>query len=222
MHPNPIYRQADNAANLDFAREQGFGMLAVNGPDAPLLSHIPFLLDAGADRGADAGGAQGDIHAEFHLVRSNPIARALRGGPLPAKIAVQGPHAYVSPDWYDMDDQVPTWNYVAVHLTGTIETLPDTDMRPLLDRISAFHEQRYAPKPEWLTSKMPDDLMDKMMRQIVPCRMRVTAIDGTWKLAQNKPESARLGAARAMDAANIGQEARQLAALMHRPPQPDT
>lgn len=209
MYPNPIYRQATPANNLEFARDQGFGMLAISTPDAPVLSHIPFLLD-------ETGNS-----AEFHLVRSNPIARALRNGPLPAKIAVQGPHAYLSPDWYELDDQVPTWNYVAVHLTGTIETLPDTEMRPLLERISAFHESRLLPKPEWLLDKMPDDLVDRMMRQIIPCRMTVTAVDGTWKLAQNKPEYARLNAARAMDAANIGQDARLLAALMHRPPEPD-
>ncbi len=210
MHPNPIYRQANQADNLDFAREQGFGMLAISAPDAPLVSHIPFMLNDDGTR------------AEFHLVRSNPIARALRDGPLNARIAVQGPHGYVSPDWYGIDDQVPTWNYVAVHLTGSVETLPDSEMRPLLDRISAFHESRYAPKPEWVLDKMPDELLQKMMRQIVPCLMQVTAIDGTWKLAQNKPESARLGAARAMDAAGIGQEARLLAALMHRPPQGDS
>ena len=42
MHPNPIYHDAEAVQNLDFARERGFGVLAVNGPDAPWLSHVPF------------------------------------------------------------------------------------------------------------------------------------------------------------------------------------
>ena len=65
MHPNPIFHDADTALNLSFARERGFGMLALNAEATPLLSHVPFLLNAAGDR------------AELHLVRSNPIARAL-------------------------------------------------------------------------------------------------------------------------------------------------
>src|SRR5680860_1860041 len=87
MHPNPVYRSATTEFNLDFARHQGFGMLAVAADGAPLISHIPFVLN-------DAG----DI-ADFHLVRSNPIAR-LAKTPALARLAVQGPHSYISPDWY--------------------------------------------------------------------------------------------------------------------------
>src|SRR6056297_4116552 len=92
MHPNPAFRQADTARNIAFAREQGFGLLAVATGEAPLISHIPFLLSEDGTR------------AEFHLVRSNPIARLL-SALLPARLAVQGPHSYVSPDWYG--DVVP-------------------------------------------------------------------------------------------------------------------
>ncbi len=120
MHPNPIYRKASRNENLSFARAQSFGMLAVTGPDAPLISHIPFLLSADGTM------------AEFHLVRSNPIARL--AGPLRARLAVQGPHGYVSPDWYGVADQVPTWNYIAVHLGGEIEMRPAAELRHLLGR----------------------------------------------------------------------------------------
>ena len=78
MHPNPAFRQSPASRNLAFAHDRGFGVLAVNAPAGPLLSHVPFLL-------AEDGGA-----AELHLVRSNPIARAL-GGPQPAVLAVSGP-----------------------------------------------------------------------------------------------------------------------------------
>lgn len=105
MHPNPIFRQTPEARNVAFARAQGFGVLAVVAEGAPLMSHIPFLL------------SEDGAVAEFHLVRSNPIARAL-AAPLHARLAVVGPHSYVSPDWYGVEDQVPTWNYVAVHLVG--------------------------------------------------------------------------------------------------------
>lgn len=201
MHPNPIYHDADAAHNLDYAREVGFGVLAVNGAEGPLLSHIPFLLSDDA------------ATVDLHLVRSNPIVRKLRE-PVPARIAVTGPDAYVSPDWYGVADQVPTWNYVAVHLTGTLELLPQEAIRDVLDRQSAHLEARLLPKTPWTTAKMMPDALDRLLRQIVPCRMTVTGVDGTWKLSQNKPGAVRLSAAAGIEAGGFGTEPRVMAALM--------
>lgn len=205
MHPNQIFHDADAQKNIAFARETGFGVLAVNGPDGPLLSHVPFLLN---DDGTSA---------ELHLVRSNPIARALET-PTHARIAVTGPDGYVSPDWYGVPDQVPTWNYVAVHLTGVLEMRPAQEMRELLDRQAAFLEARLAPKPAWTTDKMTPEVLEKMMRQILPFRFKVTGIDGTWKLGQNKSDTVRMRAAGQMDAYGYGSEPRVLAALMRGVP----
>ena len=203
MHPNPVYHTADPARNIAWARDRGFGILAVGGADAPpMLSHVPFLLDAEG------------VAADLHLVRSNPIARALTKGPLPARLAVSGPDSYVSPDWYGIDDQVPTWNYVAVHLTGRLELLPQDTLRDLLDRQSAFYESRLAPKPAWTADKMEAEALAKLMRMIVPARMVVDTVDGTWKLGQNKTDEVRQQAAGHMEAYGFGSEHRILSALM--------
>jgi transcriptional regulator len=191
MHPNPIYHDADAARNLAFARAVGFGVLAVNGQVAPMLSHVPFLL------------SEDGAVAELHLVRSNPVARALKA-PLSASIAISGPHGYISPDWYGIEDQVPTWNYVAVHLTGQLELRPQEELRDLLDRQSGHFENLLLPKTPWKTDKMTPDVMDKMMRQIVPCRMTLTGVDGTWKLNQNKADEVRLRAADGVQANALG------------------
>ena len=66
MHPNPAFRKETEAQNLAFARSRGFGTLAINAGDGPLLSHIPYLV------------SDDETHADLHLVRSNPIARAGR------------------------------------------------------------------------------------------------------------------------------------------------
>jgi transcriptional regulator len=200
MHPNPAFRRTAHDRNLAFARDRGFGVLAVNAPDGPLLSHIPFLLD-------DTGQA-----AELHLVRSNPIVAAATG-PVPAVLAVSGPDGYISPDWYGLPDQVPTWNYVAVHLRGHLEPVPADGMHAMLDRLSAAFEARLAPKRPWTSTKMSPGTMDRMMRQILPFRLRIATVDGTWKLNQNKPDAARQSAAAAV--ADSG-----LAALMRDPPDP--
>ena len=199
MHPNPAFRGEAAARSLAFARDRAFGTLVVAAGPWPLLSYVPFLLDRG-------GGA-----ADLHLVRSNPIARGEDG---PATLAVTGPDGYVSPDWYGVPDQVPTWNYVAVHLRGRLERRPDAEMRDLLDRQSAEAERRLLPKPPWRTGKMTPDVLERMMRQIVPFRLHVEDVQATWKLSQNKPDPVRLAAARGLAAAGLRDDAGTLAGLM--------
>ena len=200
MHPNPAFRKTETQINLSFARVRSFGTLAVNHDDGPLLSHIPFVLSPG-----------GDV-IELHLVRSNPIAR-LAEAPLTAVIAVQGPHSYISPDWYGVPDQVPTWNYVAVHLRGTLERLEDAALPGMLDRLSAQFESRL-PKPPWTADKMTPAVLNRMLRSIVPCRLSIADVQGTWKAGQNKDEAARLAAADAIERDGIGENLAALARLM--------
>lgn len=197
MHPNPAFRGEAAERSVAFLRDRAFGTLAINADGGPLLSHVPYLLDS------DAG------TLDLHLVRSNPIARAL---PAEAVLAATGPDGYVSPDWYGVPDQVPTWNYVAVHVRGRLERLPQEAMRDMLDRQSAAYEGRLDKRP-WTTTKMTPGLLGRMMRQIVPCRMAVEQIDSTWKLSQNKPDTVRTAAAGHVDD-GIGSEIAALAALM--------
>ena len=201
MHPNPVFHTQTDQTNLAYARDRAFGLLAVNGVDGPLLSHVPFLLD---DDGQTVW---------LHLVRSNPIARALKE-PQACKIAVQGPDSYISPDWYGVDDQVPTWNYIAVHLTGTLKLLPQEELHGILDRQSKHFEDQLLPKKPWTTDKMSDGVMERMMRAIVPCKMKVTGVDGTWKLNQNKPDDVRKRAADHVDKDGLGTALAALAQLM--------
>jgi transcriptional regulator len=184
MHPNPAFRTAAAEQNLAFARKRGFGMLTLNGVDGPLAAHIPFLI-------APDGGS-----VDLHLARSNPIARTAL--PVKALIAVSGPDAYISPDWYGVPDQVPTWNYVAVHLRGTLHSLPVETLRDHADALSARFEADLLPKKPWVSSKMTDGVMERMMRMIVPFRMTIEAVEGTWKLNQNKDVVVRLAAAEAL------------------------
>jgi transcriptional regulator len=201
MHPNPTYHTQSDSGNLAFARERGFGVLAIAVEGTPLMAHVPFVL------------SQDGKTADLHLMRSNPITRALKK-PSAARIAVSGPDSYISPDWYGVDDQVPTWNYVAVHLTGTLERRPDIELRDVLDRLSSQFEGRLAPKEPWRAGKMDKTALSKMMRMIVPFRFHVTEVDGTWKLAQNKADQIRERAAEHVDAYGMGSEVRILAALM--------
>ena len=166
-----------------------------------MLAHVPFLL---SDDGSTV---------DLHLVRSNPITRALGARP-EVTLAVSGGDSYVSPDWYGVSDQAPTWNYIAVHLTGTLEARPVEELRDLLDRQSAAYEDRLLPKPPWKTDKMTPEVMDRLMRMIVPCRMHIRTVDGTWKLSQNKTDAVRHAAADQMAGYGFGSDVAALAAVM--------
>ncbi len=202
MHPNPIFHTKEAQENLAFAAARSFGVLTMNGAEGPLVSHVPFLIE-------------GDT-VWIHLVRSNPIARALKD-PQQACVAVVGPDSYISPDWYGVDDQVPTWNYIAVHLRGVLELRPAEELHDLLERQSAHFEQQLVGKKPWTTDKMSAGVMEKMMRAIVPCRMQIEAIDGTWKLNQNKPDEVRLRAADAVETDGLGVGRDALSRYMRRP-----
>ncbi len=205
MHPNPVFRKATDCVNLEFAAERGFGTLAVNADPAPLLTHIPFVLD------------QDTRTVDLHLVRSNPIVPILKS-PQNVVISVTGPDSYVSPDWYNAPNLVPTWNYVAVHLRGTLTRLPQAQLATVLNRLSENFETRLLPKPVWTSDKVDPESLAKMMRILVPFRLEISNIQGTWKLGQNKPTAARSSSASAVSADGIGQETTALANLMRNPP----
>ena len=202
MHPNPSFRKTATADALAFATESGFGVLAVNGPEGPICAHVPFTLH---DDGA---------LLRAHLMRSNPVFRVLRDEEVPALMTVSGPDAYISPDWYGIADQVPTWNYLAVTLRGSLNALPDSALRDVLDGLSDEFEARLAPKARWQMDKMTPSTRTRMMRMIAPVEMSVTVVESTYKLGQNKPGSARYAAAEALPTSGIDQEVAMLATII--------
>ena len=204
MHPNPIFHSDDQATGLAFARRRGFGVMTVVGPDGLIASHLPFVLEA--------------TTLDAHVPRSNALARLLRDGPLPALMIVSGPDAYVSPDWYDADEQVPTWNYVAVHLLGELAIRPAEDLRGHIEDLSAEFEQRLAPKEPWTLDKNSEDGTARLMRVLVPIRMTVRTVEQTWKLNQNKTPEQRLRAADGLEAAGFGHEVPELVRYMRELP----
>ena len=159
-------------------------MLFAATPDGPRVAHIPFVfLD--------------EDRIGFHVARGNGIARGLAG--TEALFVVNGPDAYISPDWYELSDQVPTWNYLTLEMQGTVTKMDRETLIAQADALSLQHETRLAPKPVWTREKMADGLFEKMLGGIFGFEMRVTAMRGTAKLGQNKTPEARAKVADALD-----------------------
>jgi transcriptional regulator len=168
----------DRAASLAWAQGRGFGTVTAWDGSKPVASPLPFHL-AYADDGAPL--------AAFHVARQNPLAR-LADGKSRWLIAVTGDHAYVSADWYVSPDQVPTWLYQAVHLTGSVRMLSGHELGPHLDALSANFEAGLAPKPPWTVSKMTPGRFDALKKGIVGLVMSVEEVDGSFKLNQHKSD----------------------------------
>src|SRR6202012_3647154 len=126
MYTPPMFK-SDRAASLAFAEARGFGTMCAWDGNKPIASPLPFYLDYAAD---------GTPRAMFHVARQNPLI-ALADATSNWLLVVNGADAYVSPDWYVSPDQVPTWLYQAVHLTGTVDLMPEGELGGHLDALRA-------------------------------------------------------------------------------------
>jgi transcriptional regulator len=182
MHPNRKFHIAERDEMAAIVRRIGFGMLIVQTEAGLRAVHVPVLL-------------QGD-RLRFHVSRGNIVHSALEAG-CDALFVANGPDAYVSPEWYGLDDRVPTWSYVAVELNGPVRTLGEEALVLLLDDMSAEREEKLAPKPPWTRDKMSPGRFEGLLKAITGFEMEIAEWRGTAKLDQDKsPEvRARLAAA---------------------------
>lgn len=95
----------------------------------------------------------------------------------------------MSPDWYVSPDQVPTWLYQVVHLTGTVRTLSDDELAEQIETLSAKFEERLLPKKPWVSSKMTAGRLEALKKAIVGLVMTVDSIEGSFKLNQHKSDA---------------------------------
>src|SRR6266478_3137685 len=178
MYTPPMFKP-DRAASLAFAERRGFATVCAFDGNKPIASLLPFYLDYADD---------GTARAMFHVARHNPLIK-LADGTTSWLLAVSGADAYVSPDWYVSPDQVPTWLYQVVHLTGTVRTLSDDELAEQIETLSAKFEDRLLPKKPWVSSKMTAGRLDTLKKAIVGLVMTVEEIEGSFKLNQHKSEA---------------------------------
>lgn len=194
------FRVDDREALLAFVGRHPFATLITTGDGGLELSHLPFLLERRPDGQAALLG---------HLARANPHARSLDGRE--ARVLFQGPHGYVSPSWYEEAQAVPTWNYAAVHVSGVVRLIEGAEsLLGLLARLVEVHEARL--EQPWSLDR-EDAWTRRLVSGIVGFEIPVTAIEGKFKLSQNRPEASQRRVVRNLaESADAGD--RDLAALM--------
>jgi transcriptional regulator len=174
---------ADRDAAFDVIDEVRLGTLVVHTADGLDATPLPFLLQRDV-------GEHGTLVA--HLSRANRLWSRVDTGH-EAVVIFQGPEGYISPGWYptkaDTGKVVPTWNYVAVHVYGTLTVHDDRDwvaqqVRSLTDR----HEVTMA--QPWSIDDAPGEYIESMLRGIVGLQFDITRLEAKAKLSQNRPADA--------------------------------
>ncbi len=170
----------------DLIRQAGLASFVTFGPDGLVATPVPLLLDPD-------DGPYGALSG--HMARANPQWRHL-SGETPALAIFMGPDAYVSPSWYPSKQEtgrvVPTWNYVAVHAYGPVETFDDPGR--LLAQVTALTDRFEAGRPDpWSVGDAPEAFIQAQLKGIVGFRMPITRLEGKRKMSQNRPPADRDG-----------------------------
>ena len=203
MYVPPAFAQLDLDELYQVIEQRSFATLITQDETGAQASHIPLVLQR-------EPGSYGWLEGHFAKVNS----QATQVEQTPVLAIFHGPHAYVSPGWYETNAAVPTWNYVAVHVHGKLQAITDQAQKlQMLNRMVDTYEANL-PRP-WSLADADPAYVQKLINAIVPFRIRIESIVGQLKLSQNHPAERRERVIAGLD--QTGKfEAQQVAALMRK------
>jgi len=171
MYSPPYNQVEDRAELLAFMRANSFALLVTATGGTPLASHLPVTVADG----------EGGFAIHSHMARNNPQWHEFFDDEV--LVVFSGPHAYVSPRWYEAPERVPTWNYAAVHAYGRVTVTGDRAMKHAAQRaLVAELDPQWLPKFDALRPEYVQNMLDG----IVTFDIAVTRLDTRWKLSQNR------------------------------------
>lgn len=179
MYVPASFRESNPTRLFDFIDQHSFATLISQVGNELIATHLPLLLDRET-------GQHGVLLG--HMARANPQWKSLHRQQVLS--IFHGPHSYISPTWMGGGDNVPTWNYVAVHAYGEFELIDDASrLRQLLVKM-VQHYESHQPLP-WSVEAASDQYLDKLQAAIVGFSIRIVRLEGKWKLSQNHPLNRR-------------------------------
>jgi transcriptional regulator len=169
----------DDSAKLHMLMQAyNFAALVTQSPDGvPVATHLPFIVDTNP-------GSYGYGTLFCHMARANQQWRSF-ASEHEVLVIFQGPHAYISPSWYEEALSVPTWNYAVVHAYGKPRIIEDTTELYNTLRTLVQHSEAQFEKP-W-SFDLPQDFVQQKMRGVVGIEIDITRLEGKFKLSQNRP-----------------------------------
>ena len=164
----------DQEELIKFIDNYSFGLLVSNVSEGLVATHLPFMIECENDE-VELLGHFAKANSHWSLIENQEVL-----------VVFQGPHNYISPTWFK-SAQVPTWNYVAVHVYATVELLHDNDAKNEIILALSDRHERQRPDP-WIP-----DYDESLLNAIVGIRLKVNRIEGKRKLSQNKSVPDREG-----------------------------
>ncbi|MGB5947401.1 FMN-binding negative transcriptional regulator [Paenisporosarcina sp.] len=160
---------------LDFVRLNAFGTLITTKKGKPIGSHLPLQIIKEKDA----------YYIPGHMAYGNPQWRTFETCD-DVLVIFQGPHAYISSSWYEHEN-VPTWNYQAVHIYGRGSILGEEELKQDLTRLLQKYEKQRENPVLW--DKLSPSLLEKELKGIVGFKIKVEEIQAAYKLSQNRNET---------------------------------
>jgi transcriptional regulator len=174
MYIPAAFVESDLTTLHDFIERHSFGVMVSQVDGCPFATHLPFLLER-------ESGPYGSLVG--HTARANPQCDA--AGDQTVIAIFSGPHTYISPSWYEAENVVPTWNYSAVHVTGRLQIIDDSQtLTNLVTRLTDLYE-RSMPNP-W-SFDGSTTFAERLLTQIIGFRILIERMEGKWKMSQNQP-----------------------------------
>ncbi len=183
MYLRPAFNETDLGRIAAMIEANSFGTLVTHGPDGLTATHVPFLVHRVREQ----------LVLSAHLGAPNPQCALLDGGR--AMAIFTGPHAYISPLWYRTQPAVPTWDYVAVHIHGTLEAVNDVEETSDILRGLAVQDPEH-----FDLDTLPAKFRDGMIAGIRAFRLPAERIEAQWKMSQNRSPADRIAVAAALKA----------------------
>jgi transcriptional regulator len=203
MYQPPHFREDDLDTHHALIRAHPLGLLITVGAGSIVANAVPFLIDRD-------GTPFGTLRA--HVARANPQWQEIGAG-AEALVVFQGAESYITPSWYrtkaETGKVVPTWNYAVVQARGTARAVEDAAwLRAQIEALTAQQEGRRA--EPWHVADAPEPFVAAQVRAIVGIEIPVRAIEGKWKVSQNRPEADRDGVARGLTGEGLDAEMAEL------------
>lgn len=174
MYTPRFFKVTDMKEILNFVQENSFGTIVTTDEGKPIATHLPFILNKIDD----------DYYLSSHFAYGNLQWKTLEDNDQ-VLVIFQGPHAYVSSSWYGHEN-VPTWNYQAVHIYGKAKILTKDELREDLANLLEKYEKHRENPILWET--LSPDMLESQMKGVVGFKVKVEEVQAAYKLSQNRNE----------------------------------
>lgn len=173
----------------EFVQQHGFANFITSQSDDLMATHTPLFL------------SEDEKFLIGHIAKANPQSRMLKG--VKGLAIFNGPHAFITPDWYETSEAVPTWNYEAVHIHGIVQPLSEEDLKKAVISLTKNYTN---PNGNYSIENVSEPYIDAQLKGIVGFQIEINKIEAIEKLSQHHPDQRNQNVANGLRERNQGDD----------------